>query len=459
MLRYLSRVFKNSQTHIKPRSSDSSLCATGFMVKPVVMDAKLYRVPPEVRGMTSLDKQAFTQSVSVPALCVSTRVLNKVIKSLRKSTIQRPGIARVVNAGSEDERLILLDPRRVTSTDSFSAAEVEALRSFDVPMELRFHQLTLTYENLKSEEVLEAILPPGQDVSSGFSRVGHIIHMNLRDHQLPYKTVIGQVMMDKNPGVTCVVNKTNVIDTTYRNFKMEVLAGEEDMLAKVKENGVTYEFDFSQVYWNPRLSTEHQRVVQLVKRGDTVFDVFAGVGPFAIPAARAGAEVYANDLNPQSFRWLQHNSRVNKVSGRVRCFNLDGREFVRGPLCQQLPALLPSNANVHVVMNLPALALDFLDAFKGLLPQQDPEYNKLPTVHCYGFSKDQNPEEDVVRRASQSLGFPLDGRCSVHFVRNVAPNKDMMCVSFTLPKEVLFSLDQDESEPAPKKQKCDEATA
>jgi len=39
--------------------------------------------------------------------------------------------------------------------------------------------------------------------------------------------------MDKNPGVTCVVNKTNMIDSTYRNFKMEMLAGEENMVAKV----------------------------------------------------------------------------------------------------------------------------------------------------------------------------------------------------------------------------------
>lgn len=39
--------------------------------------------------------------------------------------------------------------------------------------------------------------------------------------------------MDKNRGITCVVNKTSIIDSTYRNFKMEVLAGEENMVAKV----------------------------------------------------------------------------------------------------------------------------------------------------------------------------------------------------------------------------------
>lgn len=40
--------------------------------------------------------------------------------------------------------------------------------------------------------------------------------------------------MDKNPGITCVVNKTNIIDSTYRNFEMEVLAGENNLVTKVE---------------------------------------------------------------------------------------------------------------------------------------------------------------------------------------------------------------------------------
>lgn len=464
MLRLLSRVHPSVQTQINLKLAQS-LCSAcpDFAVKPI-MEPKLYQPPAEVRGMTSLDKEAFAQTITVPALRVPTGVLNKVVKSLKKSTIQRPGVPRVVQDQEEssDVRLVLLDPHRVSSPKSFSEAEAEALRSFGVAEELQDYELSLTYDNLKTEEVLQAVLPQGQDVTSGFSRVGHIAHMNLRDHQLPYRNLIGQVIMDKNPGVTCVVNKTNTIDSTYRNFKMEVLAGEENMVAKVKENGVTYEFDFSRVYWNSRLSTEHQRVVQLVKRGDTVFDVFAGVGPFAVPAARSGANVLANDLNPESYRWLQHNCKLNKVESKVRTFNLDGRAFIQGPMKQELPTLLKGKASVHVVMNLPALALEFLDAFRGLLHQEPPCDDNLPTVHCYGFSKDDNPDKDVVERASRSLGFPLENRCSVHFVRNVAPNKDMMCVSFTLPKEVLFSSEHEQTEPseepAPKRQKCEETT-
>ncbi|KAI3367707.1 hypothetical protein L3Q82_026551 [Scortum barcoo] len=469
MLRLLSRVRASIQSDRNLKAAVCrSLCSAASLpasacsasaLKPM-MEPKLYRPPPEVRGMTTLDKEAFTQTITVPALRVPTGVLNKVVKSLKKSCIQRPGVPRVVQEkeGSGDFRLVLLDPHKVSSPDSFSEAEAEALRSFGVAEELQQYELRLTYHNLKSEEVLEAVLPQGQDVTSAFSRVGHIAHMNLRDHQLPYKNLIGQVIMDKNPGVTCVVNKTNMIDSTFRFFKMEVLAGEENMVAKVKENGVTYEFDFSRVYWNPRLSTEHQRVVQLVKRGDTVFDVFAGVGPFAIPAARSGGNVLANDLNPESYRWLQHNCKLNKVESKVQTFNLDGRAFIQGPLKQELPALLKGNAGVHVVMNLPALALEFLDAFRGLLHQEPPCDEGLPTVHCYCFSKDDDPETDVVKRASCSLGFPLENRSSVHFVRNVAPNKDMMCVRFTVPKEVLFSSNDEQTEPAPKRQKCEEAT-
>lgn len=144
--------------------------------------------------MTTLDKDAFKQTITVPALQVPIRVLHKVVKSLRKATIQRPGVPRVVQEKeqSHDFRLVLLDPRRISSSSSFSEAEAESLRSFGVSEELQYYELMLTYDNLKTEEVLEAVLPPDQDVTSAFSRVGHIAHMNLRDHQLPYKSLIGE---------------------------------------------------------------------------------------------------------------------------------------------------------------------------------------------------------------------------------------------------------------------------
>lgn len=47
-------------------------------------------------------------------------------------------------------------------------------------------------------------------------------------------------------------------------------------------------------------------------------DMFAGVGPFAIPLALKGCQVYANDLNPRSFHFLQANKTRNKVQQASR---------------------------------------------------------------------------------------------------------------------------------------------
>ncbi len=169
-------------------------------------DLGLYKPPQTVRGITELDRAVFSQTVCVPAIRIPTSVLNKVVRSLKKVALQRPGLKRVVEEHREDgnkdssegdHRLLLLDPNSITSADSFGSEEAEALKAYGVPQEIQKYELKLTYENLKSEEILRAVLPEGQDVTSGFSRVGHIAHMNLRDHQLPYRKLIGE-KMNKN---------------------------------------------------------------------------------------------------------------------------------------------------------------------------------------------------------------------------------------------------------------------
>ena len=70
----------------------------------------------------------------------------------------------------------------------------------------------------------------------------------------------------------------------------------------------------------------------VVQKGDLFYDVCAGVGPFAIQAAVKGKptkkepkeiKIFANDLNPESYNWLLHNVKLNKVheSGHVECYN------------------------------------------------------------------------------------------------------------------------------------------
>jgi tRNA (guanine37-N1)-methyltransferase len=81
-------------------------------------------------------------------------------------------------------------------------------------------------------------------------------------------------------------------------------------------------------------------------------------------------------------------------------------------------------------------------------------------VHCYAFSN--NKIEDAViqagllERCAEALGCPLDADVDLvelHHVRNVAPAKSMYCISFRVPKDVLYW--EEDGEKAAKKAKIE----
>merc|ERR1719471_192073 len=224
-------------------------------------------------------------------------------------------------------KYLMLNPELVSS--------FRDLESSDVSREqFRIRKYDLTADNWTPHELLRAVLPQDEEGVSGFSTIGHIVHLNLRQHLEEYKSVIGDILL-RLPGVRTVVNKSNSIDNTFRNFSMELLAGEEDYEVTVKESGCVFRLDFSKVYWNPRLATEHDRVIKILKDEEktgnkpVLFDACAGVGPFSVPCGKF-CQVFSNDLNPESFKWLELNVKSNKKSSRnIQTYNMDARDFIR----------------------------------------------------------------------------------------------------------------------------------
>ena len=142
-----------------------------------------------------------------------------------------------------------------------------------------------------------------------------LAHLNLRDEYLPFKKIIAEVLVDKNPKITTVINKVDDVGNSseFRTFAYEVLAGPDNMQVELSEGDCTFRFDYSKVYWNSRLQTEHKRLVDSFSPGEVVCDLMAGVGPFAIPAGKKGVFVWANDLNPDSISSMRDAIERNKV--------------------------------------------------------------------------------------------------------------------------------------------------
>lgn len=308
---------------------------------------------------------------------------------------------------------------------------------------------------------------------SSFTAVGHLIHINLRDHLIAHKEQIGKALLSKNARALAVVNKVNSIDNEYRNFDIEVIAKREDcaktdeelMIVEVKENKCRFQLDFAKVYWNSRLSTEHERIInKLNKPCDVVFDLFAGVGPFSVPAAKGKCKTYSNDLNPEAVKWLKINMKRNKVSGQMfEIYNTDARDFILNDMKHKLieeykrveadgVATLPK---IHILMNLPALAPTFLQHLVGLFKNdQRQKINSKPLletfreqslehiVYCYCFLKGvyEDPKAEVKRIIEEEIGKELscDQLLGISRVRNVATYKDMYRVDILLDEDFLF---------------------
>jgi len=432
--------------------------------------------PHSVKGMKVLDRSQFSRTTEIPALAIPFKSMKKGMKSpmLKQKLLKIRDYKSVsykeapgVDGETEKCKIVLLKPGTI-----LNEVEKEHLKGLGIVPELHQHTIDLSYKNFSHVDILNAILTDEEDTVRGFSQSGHIIHVNLRDCQLPYKNLIGQVLLDKTKTARTVVNKLGMIDNEYRNFQLEVLAGEEDFVATVGEHGCKFQFDFSKVFWNSRLQTEHQRIVDLSSPDDVIFDGFAGVGPFAVPLAKKGCKVYANDLNPDSYVWLKKNAEINKV--KVEAYNKDGGNFIRENLKDHLlkrakQGGVGKESEIRVLMNLPKIAITFLKSFRDIISDDDIVKNNIKresipkvTVHCYSFAPEDSTVEHfdpiVAEELKTKVGDEGYKITAVTYVRNIAPTKAHYCVTIQVGYQLVSSLPLDadkEEEPATKRVKLD----
>ncbi|KHJ31367.1 putative trna (guanine-n -)-methyltransferase [Erysiphe necator] len=451
--------------------------------------------PPIVRSASlTLDRSLFSKVFPAAAARVQdskdiSRYRNELSKTREILKLERflnirpdpdPEIA------AKGGKCVVLDPQ-VKPEDPATWSPMLAEAVITNKLKVLSYDVKLDYDYWSYLDIMTSILPEHAqgEIPVGFAIVGQIAHLNLRDEYLSFKKLIAEVLIDKNPQIKTVINKIQDVgeESEFRTFKYEVLAGPDDMKVELSEGGCNFKFDYSQVYWNSRLQTEHKRLIDAFNPGEMVLDVMAGIGPFALPAGRKKVFVWANDLNPECYKCLAEGIVRNKVHNFVRPFNKDGRIFIRHSV-KELLQLASSNENLvlqpprqrdkhssslkkqimplplvpsHFVMNLPAIAIEFCDSFSGLYSGHDKLFEPfsdrlLPMVHVHCFStksKDNVQESiDICERISRAMNTVLlpkfetgelrEGEVRIWDVRDVAPKKRMFCAEFRIPREVAF---------------------
>ena len=126
-----------------------------------------------------------------------------------------------------------------------------------------------------------------------------------------------------------------------------------------------------------------------------VLDMFAGIGPFSLLAAKKGGRVVAIDKNPVAIWYLRENARLNKIkeSDEIEILEGDANDL----------ALRYEGESDHVIMNLPHSASEFLSsALKAA--------KSGGIVHYYCIAPENGlfQDEAIIRGAAKHLNIAAE---------------------------------------------------
>jgi tRNA wybutosine-synthesizing protein 2 len=160
---------------------------------------------------------------------------------------------------------------------------------------------------------------------SSWAVLGTVVLVDVSD--VPRSEEVGEALLDIHGAADTVLARGG-ISGAHREPDVQVLAGEGDTETVHREHGTAYAMDLAEVMFSPGNKAERARMGEVVSEGERVVDMFAGIGYFTLPMARAGAEVTAVERNPASFTYLLENVQRNAVADRVQPYRADCRDVL-----------------------------------------------------------------------------------------------------------------------------------
>lgn len=138
------------------------------------------------------------------------------------------------------------------------------------------------------------------------------------------------VVVASTLGAQRIALKSPICSDDFRTPAVRLVLGESSVVSHT-DNGVVYEFDITKCMFAAGNIREKLRVSKLPCGGETVLDLYAGIGYFTLQylVHTKVAKLYACEWNPAAVAALRRNLELNGVS--PRCVVLEGDNAQSAP--------------------------------------------------------------------------------------------------------------------------------
>ena len=237
----------------------------------------------------------------------------------------------------------------------------------------------------KLRELLSKVLTEEEleSVVTSYDLIGDIAIIEIPEELEEKEKQIGDAILETNKRLKTVAKKLGKVKSEYRVRPIKVIAGENRTETIYTEHGCRMKLDAAKVYFSVRLSTERKRIAELVKPGENILALFAGVGPFplVISKKQPKTNIIAIELNPDGVKYMKENIKLNKANN-ITPIEGDARKIVLEKY---------RNFADRILMPLPWSADKFLDAAIAAAKNNC-------IIHIYNFAPIENPYDEIERK-------------------------------------------------------------
>ncbi|KPI85436.1 hypothetical protein ABL78_5526 [Leptomonas seymouri] len=189
------------------------------------------------------------------------------------------------------------------------------------------------------------------------------------------------------------------------------------------ENGVMYSFDVSRVMFCSGNTTERMHFGAVDAAGETVVDMFCGIGYFAVPLAMRGKVkvLYALEKNPDSVEFIKVNAVLNRVDHVIHPICGDNREVGN-----------------EVVGKCDRVLMGYIPTCKAFLPRalsflkRNESGRSVGTIHYHLLADKPHAAQEAMRDVREELGAEVADNTHI---------SDLRCVKSYAPKRFHYVAD------------------